>query len=76
MHCKSTMFVCVYYPNHNHQSNHLDYTSKNIIDWLFLAMICGCMGVLSGYSHVFDSVRFIKLAKHVQGSFHWSFLVL
>jgi hypothetical protein len=70
--CKSTLCVCVCvcvcYPNHHHQSNHLDYTSRSIIDGLILAMICGCLGVLSGYRHVFGSVRFGKLAQHVQGS--------
>jgi hypothetical protein len=30
-------------------------------------------GFLSGYRHVFGSVRFRKLAKHVQGSFSLEF---
>jgi hypothetical protein len=47
----------------------MDYTLRSIIDWLILVMMCGCMGVLSGYRHAFGSVRFRKLAKHVQGSF-------
>jgi hypothetical protein len=36
-------------------------------------MICGWMGVLSGYRHVFGSVRFRKLAKNVRGSFSLEF---
>jgi hypothetical protein len=49
------------------------YTLRSIIDWIILAMICGCMGVLSGYRHAFGSVRFGKLAKRVQGSFSSEF---
>jgi len=51
----------------------MDYMLRSIIDWLILALICGCIQVLSGYRHAFGGVRFGKLAKHVQGSFSSEF---